>query len=493
MHDSSSNRNFEIEPQPLPGTNYLLIEKIGEGGGGSVYIGKHLELDKEVAIKVLHYEYSFDPLYQERFRREAQLASKIQHPYIVSVTDFGKTSDGRLFLVMELVKGETLKDRIALGPIPLRDALKIALNLCKALSVVHSYGIIHRDVKPANLFLLPNNEIKLVDFGIAKQTILEGDKGLTKTGYIHGTPGYIAPETARDTKLDHRADLYSVGVILYEMLSGSNPFPQNSPIDVLIAQLESKYEPLSSKVSFGVWTEKIEQIIEKAMQVDPKDRFSDAEEFAKELELLLEELELHNGTTTFQRKKDSKGKRLIVSLVMLVVVVILLSIAILLGVIVMGKYKGKKDLFVFKNLPNSNSKRILIEHDNEGKKREVVVEKSKTVVKGEGEKDQEKEKILQVSKVVKDEFSRVPTKGLPLKKRLEILIEKKEYIRAIELAEKLVKDEPSSVEYRMILGDLYRRMGRIKDAVRVYLEVIKLDPGNEKAKRYLEIMGYAYE
>ena len=194
-------------PRMLPGTRYRLENLLGDGGAGRVYRGTHVELDRPVAVKVLHRDYGGNPDYAARFRREARAASKIEHSGVVGVTDFGTSDDGRLFLVMELIEGPTLAEAIQAGPMGSGRALRIAANLCDVLAAVHQAGVVHRDVKPANLFMLEDDEVKLVDFGIARMELPDGrDWRITRTGKVVGTPGYMAPEHARGQDLDGRAD-----------------------------------------------------------------------------------------------------------------------------------------------------------------------------------------------------------------------------------------------------------------------------------------------
>ena len=207
---------------------YRIIELIGEGGMGKVYLAEHVEIGKRVALKVLHPSYSRMPDLVERFRREARAASKIGHPNIVDVTDFGATADGSVYFVMEYLEGVELGSVIEReGALDVARALRITGQICRALSAAHREGIIHRDLKPENIFLITRDGeadvVKVLDFGIAKTTEAEAarERRLTSPGMAMGTPEYMAPEQAAGRPADARTDIYSLGAIMYEMVTGA--------------------------------------------------------------------------------------------------------------------------------------------------------------------------------------------------------------------------------------------------------------------------------
>jgi serine/threonine protein kinase len=243
---------------------YQIKRMCGEGGMGRVYEAEHVEIGKRVAIKVLHPAYSRTPDLVERFRREARAASRIEHPNVVNVTDFGTTEDGSLFFVMEYIEGIELGLLIHReGPLPPVRALRIAEQMCEALQAAHDVGVIHRDLKPENILLLglgkdnrsppsnqsnpgmeaqarePSDFVKVLDFGIAKSAEIEEGtssrrgKRLTRPGVAMGTPEYMAPEQAAGHPADPRSDIYAVGSIMYEMLCGSPPYEGDNVMEVL--------------------------------------------------------------------------------------------------------------------------------------------------------------------------------------------------------------------------------------------------------------------
>jgi len=229
---------------------YRIVELIGEGGMGRVYLAEHVEIGKRVAVKVLHQVYSRMPDLVERFRREARAASKIGHPHIVDVTDSGRTADGSVYFVMEYLEGVELANVIDReGALDINRALRIVTQICRALSAAHQVGIIHRDLKPENVYLTvregSSDFVKVLDFGIAKSTEAEEarDKRLTHPGMAMGTPEYMAPEQAAGKPADQRCDVYAVGAILYEMLTGVPPYSGDNFMEILTKKATVDPEP----------------------------------------------------------------------------------------------------------------------------------------------------------------------------------------------------------------------------------------------------------
>jgi serine/threonine protein kinase len=219
---------------------YRVVELIGEGGMGKVYLAEHIEIGKRVALKVLHPSYSRMPDLVERFRREARAASKIGHPNIVDVTDSGSTADGSVYFVMEYLEGVELGSVIEReGALDVARALRISGQICRALSAAHREGIIHRDLKPENIFLIvrggETDVVKVLDFGIAKTTEAEAarERRLTSPGMAMGTPEYMAPEQAAGRPADARTDVYSLGAIMYEMVTGVPPYTGDNFMEIL--------------------------------------------------------------------------------------------------------------------------------------------------------------------------------------------------------------------------------------------------------------------
>ncbi len=225
---------------------YRIEALIGEGGMGAVYLAEHVLMRKRLAVKVLHAEMTRMPEMVARFEREAMAAAHIEHPNVAAATDFGKLENGAFFLVLEYVEGTNLRDLIERGPLEIRRALHIAHQMASALARAHALGIVHRDLKPENVMLVLRDGdadfVKVLDFGIAKVPVgdlgrtssnKDGAQVLTQLGMVYGTPEYMAPEQALGQEVDLRADLYALGVILFEMLSGVRPFDADTKVALL--------------------------------------------------------------------------------------------------------------------------------------------------------------------------------------------------------------------------------------------------------------------
>lgn len=255
---------------------YRIIEKIGQGGMGIVYKGLHVKLEQEVAIKVLAPELSRDPAMRERFINEAKIQARISHPNVVNVLNYVEEGSN-LFLVMEFIPGETLDSRLKnTGCCP--DAINACISVLSALDFMHFRGIVHRDIKPGNIMFLEDGTVKVMDFGIAK---VAGERGQTKTGMRLGTLWYMSPEQIRGEEASVTSDLYSVGVTLYQMLTGRIPFGGDSEYMIMKAHLEEKPIPpweINAAVSKDVG-----RIILKALSKDKTERYQSARQFAADL------------------------------------------------------------------------------------------------------------------------------------------------------------------------------------------------------------------
>jgi eukaryotic-like serine/threonine-protein kinase len=276
---------------------YRVLRPIGEGGMGIVYEAEHVVIEKRVAIKVLREDFSSKEDVVERFRQEARSASRIGHENIVDIMDFGETPDGRSYFVMEYLVGEDLASLLEReGTVAPDRAVRLALQCCRALGAAHRKGIVHRDMKPENVFLVRREDgtdfVKVVDFGIAKMSQVEtgGAPGrkLTKTGMIFGTPEYMSSELAAGKPQDHRVDIYALGIILYEMITGRVPFMGDSFMAVL-SQHMFEEPPRLWHVNPGVRVHAdLEAVILRALAKDPDDRYATMEELAQGLSSVLD-------------------------------------------------------------------------------------------------------------------------------------------------------------------------------------------------------------
>jgi len=286
---------------PLLGTvlagRYVVKKRIGEGGMGLVYEGLHRDIDKRVAIKVLREDLSSRPEVVARFRQEAKSASRIGHENIVDVSDFGETTRGASYFVMEFLEGEDLGNVLGReGTVDAERACAIVLQCCRALSVTHAKGIVHRDIKPENIFLIKRDGVddfvKIVDFGIAKMSDIETEgapgRKLTKTGMIFGTPEYMSPEQAAGKELDHRVDVYALGIILYECLAGRVPFEGDTFMGVLTQHMFAEVPPIAELNPNAKLSRELDLVIRKALAKDPDDRYQHTDELAEAITCALD-------------------------------------------------------------------------------------------------------------------------------------------------------------------------------------------------------------
>ena len=271
---------------------YEILSRLGAGGMGVVYRAHDSRLGRDVAIKVLPAHFSSDPERLRRFEQEARATGILNHPNILAIFDVG-TQDGAPFLVSELLEGETLRDRLASGPLKAKKAIDYAVQIARGLAAAHQKGLVHRDLKPENLFLTTDGRAKILDFGLAKlleQRDLGGDSATapqadhTRSGAILGTAGYMSPEQARGNPVDHRSDIFVFGAILYEMVSGRRAFRHDSLVETLHAIL--KDEPPDLAESGIEVTPGIEAVIRRCLEKKPEDRFQSAQDLAFHLEAL---------------------------------------------------------------------------------------------------------------------------------------------------------------------------------------------------------------
>jgi serine/threonine-protein kinase len=256
---------------------YRIDELLGEGGMGAVYLAEHTHMRKRVALKLLHAEMSKDKEVLARFRREAEAAAHVEHPNVVAATDFGQTEDGSFFLVLEYVEGTRLRDAMAAGPMPPTRALHVARQIGLALERAHQAGIVHRDLKPENVMLVRKDDdpdfVKVLDFGIAKveaHPTRDASQPLTRIGTILGTPEYMAPEQALGEAVGPGADLYAVGIMLYEMLTSMHPFHAEDRMAVLSMHIVAPVPPMTDRNPAVDIPPLVEELVRKLLEKDAK-------------------------------------------------------------------------------------------------------------------------------------------------------------------------------------------------------------------------------
>jgi len=262
--------------QKILNNRYELEQKIGEGGMARVYRGRDTRLNRHIAVKVLHSQYASDPVFLQRFHHEAQAAANLRHPNIVDIYDVGLDHDIH-YIVMEYVEGSDLKALIAhSGPLPVDQAIQIAEAVAQGLSAAHRVGLVHRDIKPQNIIVGPGSQVKITDFGIAKSAL---STAMTETGVTFGTADYISPEQARGQPATPRSDIYSLGVTLYEMLTGRLPFTGASSIAVAMQHVSE--EPPPPRMYNPRIPPALEALVLRALSKDPDQRPATAQEFTR--------------------------------------------------------------------------------------------------------------------------------------------------------------------------------------------------------------------
>ena len=295
-------------------SHYRIIEQLGQGGQATAYKAEDTRLNRLVVLKTLLPELAASQTARRRFEREAKLASVLDHPNICSIFDIGE-SEGWFYIVMPFIPGRTLKQVVAGQPLSLRSALSIAIQIADALVAAHSRGIIHRDIKPSNIIVNDQGQVKVLDFGLAKMLggdeVYDPDKSMTELGVPYGTMGYGSPEQAAGERVDHRTDIFSLGVLLYEMITGHQPFSGRNRIEILHAVINADPDPICDDCPTA--SDRMQAIIDRALAKNPKDRFATMydmyEELKTQLRLVTGEsvssFDVANSAITPQRARTS--------------------------------------------------------------------------------------------------------------------------------------------------------------------------------------------
>jgi serine/threonine-protein kinase len=278
---------------------YRIVSRLGAGGMGEVYLAEDTRLGRKVALKTLPPQFTKETDRLRRFEQEARAASALNHPNIITIFEVGRSNDTN-FIVTEFIEGQTLRQKMMTGRMSLRDSLKIAVQVASALSAAHAAGIVHRDIKPENIMLRPDGYVKVVDFGLVKLLESAGLSGevdpesdtkilSTDPSIVMGTPHYMSPEQARGFSIDSRADIFSFGVVLYEMVTGRTPYDGSTPSDI-IASILYKEPPLLARYSREA-TDELERIVTKALRKDREERYQTAKDIAIDLKTLRQHLD----------------------------------------------------------------------------------------------------------------------------------------------------------------------------------------------------------
>jgi serine/threonine protein kinase/Tfp pilus assembly protein PilF len=285
-------------------SHYKILEKLGEGGMGVVYKAEDTNLKRTVALKFLPPELTRDTEAKQRFIQEAQAASALQYNNVATIHEINETEDGQMFICMDCYEGEILKDKIQRCPLKVEEAISIAIQVAKGLKKAHEKDIVHRDIKPANIFITEDGVVKILDFGLAK---LAGPTQLTKTGTTLGTVFYISPEQAKGEKVDHRTDIWSLGVVLYEMITGRRPFEGDYEQAVIYSILNEESDPITG-LRTGVPME-LERIVQKAITKNADERYQNIGDMLVDLTVLQRQLGVEEiGPSRSASKSPNKNR-----------------------------------------------------------------------------------------------------------------------------------------------------------------------------------------
>jgi hypothetical protein len=292
---------------------------------GVVYKAQDLKLDRHVALKFLPPDLTRDPEAKQRFIHEAKAASALQHDNICTIHDVDEAQDGQLFICMDFYDGETLKKKIERGPLPIDEAVGLAMQVARGLAKAHEAGMVHRDIKPANIMVTKDGEAKIVDFGLAK---LAGQTKLTKTGSTLGTVAYMSPEQARGEEVDHRSDIWSLGAVLYEIVTGKAPFAGDYEQPIVYCILSDDPEPITSLRSNAPM--ELERIVRKALRRDRNDRYQHVDEMVVDLQ------DLKDETTRMMHGDAIQGQRGITSKESLWIAIAVVAVLVAAGVLILA-------------------------------------------------------------------------------------------------------------------------------------------------------------
>jgi serine/threonine protein kinase/tetratricopeptide (TPR) repeat protein len=302
-------------------SHYRIIKELGHGGMGVVYKAQDTKLDRVVALKFLPPHYCVNKAEKERFIHEAKAASALQHNNICTIHEIDETEDGQMFICMDFYEGETLKQKIDKVPLPIQEAINIAIQIAEGLSHAHQKDIVHRDIKPANIFITSEGVVKIVDFGLAK---LRGQTKLTVAGTTLGTAAYMSPEQAKGDEVDYRTDVWSLGVVLYQMVTGQQPFRGEYDPAIVYSILNEEPVPLTALRS-GLPME-LEHIVKKLMTKNPSERYQGVKDILVDLRILIKQLDAKGISREADIKKSRVVKRILSYCSLIAIIIVLFLI-----------------------------------------------------------------------------------------------------------------------------------------------------------------------
>jgi serine/threonine protein kinase len=316
---------------------YRIIEELGRGGMSIVYKGAHEIMKRPVAVKLMQRELSSNPISVRRFQQEAEAAGSLSHPHVITIFDFGVTATAQPYLIMDLVRGTTLSEELkSIGKLPPARALKIFCQICEALEHAHQRGVVHRDLKPSNVMLVPHESdvdyVKVLDFGIAKIMSSDGEKGsnLTTSGEIFGSPLYMSPEQCKGSDIDYRTDIYSVGVMLYEMLTGKPPISGLTYIETIQMQISTPPRPFNSVSPDAKIPSVLESIVFKAMAKKREERYQSMKDFHEALIAASRMLGITNDATMVPPLQGERKKSMATTAAVVIGIACLIAVCALL-------------------------------------------------------------------------------------------------------------------------------------------------------------------
>jgi len=508
--DAASTGASALGPGSVLDHRYHLIRRLGEGGMGVIYEAEHLGLARKVAIKVLHERVLDDENALERFRREAQILGALGHPNIVAASDFGVTAEGYHYLAMELLEGVPMSERIADRSLTARDIARIAAELCDGLHAAHEAHVVHRDLKPDNVFLTKTGA-RILDFGIAKSTGLDAEtESLTRTGNICGTAEYIAPEQIRGLHHDPRSDLYAVGVIIYEALTGETPFRGRTVGETLYKSMNDKLVPPSKRCGDKTIPAALEAICMKALQRRADRRFANAAEMAIALRSLL-------PTTGSVERPRARRKPIVVWIAAAAALAVAGAWAVTRIAPEPRKPVAPKPVASVQ--PAQTESPAPPPVPNVAPVPPVPVPPSSVppeaapfveVLPGSAQRaaeDAEDGRALALDKVLTGEKALAQMRfddaealfgdAVRLDARssrawmglAKVAFQRGDYATALEKANRAVRGAPGNASYRIYVGRVHLAAGRREEAVSTWRGVLAADPGNAEARRLLEKAG----
>ncbi|MCP4195619.1 MAG: protein kinase [Proteobacteria bacterium] len=508
-----------------PGTKldgrYRLHRVLGEGGMGHVFEAQHTGIGRKVAIKVLHERILDDDVAVERFRREAQITGSLGHPNIVEVFDSGVTSEGHHYLVMELLQGEPMSDRMEAGAVSHLELAGIMARVCDGLDAAHKAGVIHRDLKPDNVFLTETGP-KIVDFGIARRSDLEEkEQGLTKSGFICGTAEYLAPEQVRGQEPDHRTDIYAAGVMIYEGLTARTPFIGKTVGDTLQKVMSGKLIPPRKATNDQSIPKELEKICLRAMARDPNKRYVSAAEMATALRGMLFSLNADEASEHSWEKTQEISLRYRITIAL----VVILSVVAVAAITLVG-FKIWNEVRDEKKISQSVPGEMAEEHNGVGqqaadkkvarqpRKRTAmrkINDRQPTTPRKVRAKNNEDARI-KVEALVADGNGALGRLDIKEAARLfgaakqidstvpevwyglgKVAIQQDRYTEAIKNIQYALKLSPRKRRWRIYLGQVFMTNGDLDRAVEEGLKVLEKHPGDQDVLKLLEKAGAKVE